>query len=249
MKRFFAVLLALCLICGSSCALAANWARAYRHGDEDSPKIAITMDDCWDVTWVEAMLDVCKEYGIHMTFFPCGSAVKEKDQAIWQRLLDEGHEIGSHTQSHANLEKRSFSQIRTQMDLAQKRVNRVLGYEYPLRLMRPPGGAYGSSTAKYLGRLGYEYIIMWNVNNIDPALAHQKVKNGCIMLYHARHKDVEGLKKLIPQLLEEGYQPVTVSELIGLEPVEYEKDDASNGQNSNGSDPNGLTSSMEAGAE
>lgn len=45
------------------------------------------------------------------------------------------------------------------------------------------------------------------------------MQGGSILLYHTSHKDIECLKVLIPQLLEQGYTPVTVSELLGLPPV------------------------------
>ena len=56
----------------------------------------------------------------------------------------------------------------------------------------------------------------------QPALAIGDVQGGSILLYHTSHKDIECLKVLIPQLLEQGYTPVTVSELLGLPPVEPE---------------------------
>ena len=45
---------------------------------------------------------------------------------------------------------------------------------------------------------------------------HIKPQNGSILLFHARKKDAECLSVLIPQLVAEGYQLVTVSELLGL---------------------------------
>ena len=56
----------------------------------------------------------------------------------------------------------------------------------------------------------------------QPDLAIGDVQGGSILLYHTSHKDIECLKVLIPQLLEQGYTPVTVSELLGLPPVEPE---------------------------
>lgn len=60
----------------------------------------------------------------------------------------------------------------------------------------------------------------WDVSRTAPALAIGDVQGGSILLYHTNPKDIECLKVLIPQLLEQGYTPVTVSELLGLPPVE-----------------------------
>ena len=47
-------------------------------------------------------------------------------------------------------------------------------------------------------------------------MAIHKVQNGSILLYHARKKDYECLEALIPMLLEDGFEPVTVSEMFGF---------------------------------
>ena len=67
---------------------------------------------------------------------------------------------------------------------------------------------------------GYEHILRWDVSQTDAAKAIEKVQNGSILLYHARHKDYVCLETLIPQLLEAGFEPVTVSELFGFPPPE-----------------------------
>ena len=67
---------------------------------------------------------------------------------------------------------------------------------------------------------GYQHIVRWDVSNTDPDKAFEATQNGSILLYHARHKDYECLVKLIPRLLEAGFQPVTVSELFGYPPPE-----------------------------
>ncbi len=43
--------------------------------------------------------------------------------------------------------------------------------------------------------------------------------SGSILLFHGRQKDIRCLEQLIPWLLAEGYECVTVSTLLGLEPV------------------------------
>ena len=58
------------------------------------------------------------------------------------------------------------------------------------------------------------------MSQTDAAKAITKVQNGSILLYHARHKDYVCLETLIPQLLEAGFEPVTVSELFGFPPPE-----------------------------
>lgn len=220
-RRFGAILLALFLI---PPMIAGARPKVYLNGDRDVPKIAITMDDCWKLAYVEKMLDLCATYNFHMTFFPVGCVIEEEERDIWLRMLSEGHEIGNHTQNHRKLSKLKASQIYAELTNMQKSLNRALGFEYDITLMRPPygsiGGSAGSSTSKFIEKYGYPYIVKWSVSQIDPEKMLKKVKNGDILLYHSNKKDLDGLAKAIPILLERGFELVTVSELLGLEQSE-----------------------------
>lgn len=49
-----------------------------------------------------------------------------------------------------------------------------------------------------------------------------RIQNGSIILLHANKKDLEVLKELLPEL-EKKYEMTTVSELLNIPPVEYDK--------------------------
>ena len=201
-------------------ALAFTPPMVFYSGDEDVPKIAITMDDCWKLGVVKDMLDLCQEYDFRMTFFPCGTVIHEEDRDLWLRMVNEGHEIGNHTQNHRRLTNLSHRRIGEELRFMENRLNKALGYEYPLRLVRPPygSGAWGETGMK-IGDHGYRYIILWRLGETDPDKMLKEVRNGDILLYHSNPKDVKGLRKAIPILLERGYQLVTVSELLNLPPA------------------------------
>ena len=42
------------------------------HGDRESKKIAITVDDCYKsaADYIRKDVDLCRQYGVKMTFFP-----------------------------------------------------------------------------------------------------------------------------------------------------------------------------------
>lgn len=61
--------------------------------------------------------------------------------------------------------------------------------------------------------------LKWDVSQTDANKAFHDVQSGSILLYHARAKDIRCLKGLIPRLLEQGYECVTVSELLGFDAV------------------------------
>ncbi len=205
---------------------AAEYEKAtvHRYGDSESPRIAITMDDCNRMQHVTAMLDLCDEYGIRVTFFPIGRNLKEEDAAIWQRVVEGGHEIGNHTYEHKKLLHLKREAAYQQLVQTEQQLDLVLGYPYYIRCFRPPYGTtgYPPHLLEY-SEFGYPDVILWSVSQTDPKIAIKQVKNGSILLFHAMQADVDCLRELIPKLLEKGFEPVTVSELLGLEPVERER--------------------------
>ncbi len=218
MKR---LLLALMMVFLASPARAEP-SFVVRHGDREQPRIAITVDDCYDIQHIEAVLDLCVEYNAVVTFFPIGNALKYADAPVWQRAVALGCEIGNHTWGHKRMTGLNEQEIRFAMLRIQQKVDALLECHYPMQVMRPPMGTYAARITPILQDLGYFHAVKWDVSQTDPDKALRLVENGSILLYHGRKKDVDCLRELIPALLEEGYELVTVSELLGLEPVETE---------------------------
>ena len=219
MRRIAACFCALLMLwCGAALAEPKHtvW-----HGDETSPKVAITMDDCYNSEDVAAALELCREYDIRMTFFVIGNALKDEDREMWNEIVAFGCEIGNHTYYHRSLTAMRPSVMIGEFDETQKRFDEVLGCHYPMRIIRPPYGQVMRENANVVTpaamKAGYDYVILWNVSQTDPVKAIKAVRNGCIMLYHARPKDVSCLREIIPQMLEKGFVPVTVSELLNEE--------------------------------
>jgi len=221
-KRLLPLLLLLVMLVvlpGADNIVSSLGFTMYYQGDPESPKIAITVDDLYGLDHLESILDLCQQYNIHMTFFALGTVIKEEDAALWQRIVDEGHEIGNHTFYHPNITEITAEQLERQLTRTQEALNAVLREPYTMTLFRPPYGSikrskYSSSVI--LKDLGYTSVIMWSVDTNDASSALKKTKNGSILLFHTNKKDVRCLTKLIPKLLEKGFEPVTVSELLQL---------------------------------
>ena len=230
LPRLAAAALCLALMISSSAAeqTAEDLLSVFtvNHGPRDSKKIAITMDDVYEPEWVWKSVELCRQYGITMTYFPIGINLKEEDRDNWRALLDAGCEIGSHSMNHLNFRDIGEYTAIERLGRFQERLDKVLGFHYEVRWFRPPTGSItdkkGSSAAmvRAIRTYGYEHILRWDVSQTDAAKAIEKVQNGSILLYHARHKDYVCLETLIPQLLEAGFEPVTVSELFGFPPPE-----------------------------
>lgn len=108
----------------------------------------------------------------------------------------------------------------------------MLGFHYAMQVMRPPYGKLSTNPDKMsdipvveaIEAAGYAHAVRWDVSQTDADKALRDVQNGSLLLYHANPKDIRCLKKLIPALLEAGYQCVTASDLLALLPVPDEQE-------------------------
>ena len=142
---------------------------------------------------------------------------------VWKQVVKSGCEIGNHSWGHTNLTKLKGHEIEFQMLRTQQKVDAVLGYHYPMQVMRPPFGATNKLVADSVFEVGYPAVVKWDVSETNSAKAIKAVQNGSILLFHARARDVRCLRKLIPLIFEKGFDCVTVSELLELGPIEVDE--------------------------
>lgn len=235
LQRILALLLCLCALAGPVCASGEENpldSFTLKHGSRESQKVAITVDDCYKTAteWIEADVELCKQYGIHMTFFPLykTGCLFPEYRELWQSVLDAGCEIGCHGYQHLHLGSFDYWTLVKRLGMWQEKLDETLGYHYETRWIRGPGGSIenGRKLSKdqvisALKRYGYQHIVHWDVSetiNMEKAL--KKIQNGSIMLFHTKKKDTRFLEQLIPTLQEMGYEMVTLSELFGMDPVE-----------------------------
>ena len=220
------------LLAGCTPALAVEQGFTVFHGSREKPRIALTVDDCYDAENVAAILELCRETRTPVTFFVIGQALKTKDAALWRSVAASGCEIGNHTWSHARLPSLNSRDIKRQLTKTQERLNEVLGFPYEMRVMRPPYGALSENpknksdiwVVEAIEAAGYVHAVRWDVSQTNPDKAIRDVENGSILLYHANKKDIRCLTQLIPALKAAGYQCVTVSELLGVDPAPEDTD-------------------------
>ena len=187
--------------------------------DPDRPMLALTFDD-GPSKHTEKLLDILKEYNSRATFFMIGKQVSAKKSTLI-RMYNEGHDLGIHTWSHANLKKLSLDEIRYEVSSVRDKIEEITGFR--TNLVRPPYGAV-NDTVKEASRLDEFYLINWNIDTLDwqlrdAQLVYESVmnqaKDGAIILLHDLHKEtVEAMETAIPALIAKGYQLVTVTELL-----------------------------------
>ena len=223
MKRFFCAIMTVFLMTGLHApAWAADpYVTIYTHGDREKKRIAITIDDWYQPELLPDFLDASGKYDCKLTLYPLGIMLHKADRPLWQRALDEGHEIGNHSNTHANLEDLGADRIIRQLQNMEKNLNEVLGFEYKINSVRYPYGAgrnrgLSSSFSQAVAEAGYIHVVLWDVDTTETSKILRKVENGSIILLHGRRRDLRVLKEILPRLKEQGYEMVTVSDLLGL---------------------------------
>ena len=190
----------------------------------DKSKVALTFDDCWSESAVKQILQIAKENDIKVTFFPTGRVIKEFPE-LWPQVIAEGHEIGNHTYSHADLRKLSEEEIIQEIQKAQEALDEALGYHYQMKYLRPPGGGFNQKVQKAVFDGGIHYLAMWAVDdgaittfkdcpeNILPWV-ETRTKGGEIVLFHVSNPEIKILPNLIHYLKEKDLSMGTLDELL-----------------------------------
>lgn len=202
----------------------------FYHGPTDSKRVALTFDDGPHPLYTPRILDILKERNIRATFFVIGSQVKRHPELV-RRIVDEGHIIANHSWGHPNLTMRSPEGVQKELIDTNVAIAKVTG-RIP-RLMRPPYGGINARVESQLDELGFK-AILWSVDTRDwerlsPSEIVNKVRyqtrpGGIILLHDGggiREHTVTALPQIISYLEEEGYQLVTVPELLHVPAYHY----------------------------
>ncbi|MBE6556358.1 MAG: polysaccharide deacetylase family protein [Ruminococcaceae bacterium] len=226
-KRALCLLLTVSLLLSlSATGAAAKDDRLFFCGDTAAKKIALTFDDGPHPHQTDEILSILSEYGIRATFFVIGVNVERYPEQIGS-ILKAGCEIGSHTYWHKRLDNMSREEVLSELIRTEQAICEQ--YDYRIRLFRPPEGMCSEDMMWCAEQMSYR-VVLWSLDTKDWAhtpsdsIARSvlnNVKGGDVILMHdyigRRSPTAAALRTLIPQLLAQGYEFVTVSELIGAD--------------------------------
>lgn len=192
-------------------------------------QLALTYDDGPNDPHTFRLLEVLAKHSVRATFFLIGRYVKQRPD-IARELVRAGHVVGNHTFSHPNLIFASARETRMQLqDCEQALTDAVGGHS---RLFRPPFGGRRPGTLRIARALGLEPV-MWSVTGwdwkgkpaeyIETKLSRQICGGDVILLHDGGHKvfgadrsqTVIATDRLIARYKAEGYEFVTVPEIMG----------------------------------
>lgn len=192
-----------------------------------SKAIALTFDDGPSAENTPKILSLLKKYNAHATFFVVGNRVASGADLL-KKELEIGCEIGNHSWNHANLSKmKNIKQINKNLDKTVRLVKRLTGYE--IKMTRPPYGAISRIMRKKMN----QPMILWSVDTLDWKSRNAKavlkqvkrqVKDGAIVLVHDIHgSTAEAMETVLPWLVKNDYDILTVSELMARKGIKMKK--------------------------
>ena len=211
---------------GKAAASCAEQPLVYRSAQTDTMKIALTFDDGPHPYLTPQILDILQRYQIHATFFMVGVNVMNYPETA-RAVISSGHEVGNHTFSHHHIPNMRQEDIAEEIERCEDALEELC--EYRPHLFRPPQGAVNRFVERCAEEGDYT-LILWSLDTrdwecksteqiVDEVIS--KVQPGDIILMHdyigKNSKTPEALEILLPKLLERGFEPTTVSSLLGLQ--------------------------------
>ncbi len=190
--------------------------------------IALTFDD-GPSEHTERILDAFKLHGGHGTFFVVGNTIDGREN-ILRRTALEGHEIGNHTFSHGPLTYMTEEDMKKDILTAEEKIKNACGAD-PV-FVRPPYGDI-NDCVKELGRkMGYAFA-GWSLDTQDwatkcadsvfDAIISAVRKNHIVLCHDSHESTAAAMERVIPALIDAGYELVTLSELLSCNGIPLEK--------------------------
>jgi peptidoglycan-N-acetylglucosamine deacetylase len=167
-------------------------------------KLYLTFDDGPHPRITARLLDMLRAADARASFFCIGDRVISFP-TLYQRILDEGHVVGNHTQHHLNGRKVPSADYLHDIQAA--------GLCIRSTLFRPPYGRLRSDQARAVQEMGMK-TIMWTVLSADYDQALSKetcasrvlehINAGNIYLFHDSEKAEDRMFYAVEQLLKAG---------------------------------------------
>ncbi len=190
------------------------------------PMCALTFDD-GPSKYTAQYLDILKEKGVKATFFQLGENVKQFPE-VEKRIVAEGHQVANHTYDHKNLAELPKEAVAEEIKSTMDIISEYSGVS--TTMFRPPYGSFPNKC--WWEAEGYATSsIMWTHDTLDWKLpgadglheaATKNVQNGSIILMHdggaPREDNVQALPRIIDTLLSQGFDVVTMEELLKADP-------------------------------
>ena len=205
-------------ITGKDFGIMTETYHKHRYIDPERPMIALTFDDGPYAKVDSQIYDLMEKYDARCTFFFVGDRFSEKEIENTRRGIALGLEYGSHTMSHEHLGDYGSTEAKKRVTQVADELYAQTGYR--MKTYRPPYGERNRDMEQVMDMTA----ILWNVDsrdwsNRDADTTYRNVMNDStpndIVLMHSLYPSTaEACERIVPELIDQGYQLVTVSELM-----------------------------------
>jgi peptidoglycan-N-acetylglucosamine deacetylase len=184
--------------------------------------VALTFDDGPTPAGTRSILDVLSKHQVSATFFIIGSEL-EKNPELGQRIVAHGHELANQSYSHGPMVFVGTAFVQQEVERTDELI-REAGFHNEI-YFRPPDAKKFVMLPYYLSERG-RTTVTWDVDpEAGAGTSDQMVENvlletrpGSIIRLHVmdpkRTASINAAPKIIEGLKSQGYQFVTVSELL-----------------------------------
>jgi peptidoglycan/xylan/chitin deacetylase (PgdA/CDA1 family) len=202
------------------------------HGRRGTDLIALTFDMGGRLDPAIEIMDWLIANEVLATIFPTGKSGTETaiGRQVLERIRDhpELFEIANHSWDHPNFRNITRIEMADQLRRTEVAVSAIVG-RTTRPWFRPPYGAWNDTVRDGVGRAGWAYTVMWDIDTIDwrppadggPAAGDIEAKvvsqgqGGSIVLMHlGGWNTLDALPGMLDGLRQKGLRPVTLSEMI-----------------------------------
>ncbi|MFT9392953.1 polysaccharide deacetylase family protein [Bifidobacterium sp.] len=187
--------------------------------------IALTFDD-GPSEYSSQILQILKGKGAKATFMDIGDQSVAMPQ-VERQMISDGNQVVSHSDSHPDLTTLNHDELRKELTSGFDALRKASGST--TRMLRAPYGSFNEKTWLQTSDIVGSNVL-WTIDTQDwkqpgeDAIRQQVLSNaysGAIVLMHDgggnRTQDVHVLPGIIDALKSQGYQFVTVNELISMD--------------------------------
>lgn len=184
--------------------------KLFNEGHASKKTVVLTFDDGPGRVLPE-ILDILKKENVPAVFFWQSRLLYP--QRPWKRVIEEGHQIGTHSSKHSNYVNLSPHEQVQDLSSSKTKIESIIGQE--VKLFRPPFGQYNEHTIAAAKQLGLS-TIMWRISAMDWELKEQpeqiianvieNLEERAIILLHELTQTVEALPALIAEIRNKGYE-------------------------------------------
>jgi cellulose synthase/poly-beta-1,6-N-acetylglucosamine synthase-like glycosyltransferase/peptidoglycan/xylan/chitin deacetylase (PgdA/CDA1 family) len=194
--------------------------------------LALTFDDGPDPVWTPQILDVLRKHNVHATFFAVGSAAIDNPDLV-RRIVAEGHEIGVHTLTHADLAGATAWRQQLEVQGDQQAIAGLTGRA--ATLLRPPYSSENDavtdgtwSVMRSVADQGYLTVLTtkdsedWQrpgVAAIERNLAPSGAQGQVLLMHDGggdREQTVAALDTALTKFADQGFRVTTVGDAVGI---------------------------------